>query len=158
MTRHVSAVFDNHEQAARAIRTLQEHDFSDREFSVIAKPDDQDGQSEALHQRSLEQENARGGAWTGSVLGAAVAGSVGLVSMALIPAIPLLVVGGAAAGGVAGKLFGGLGLGQHQSKETEAALQAGGVLVVVHQETEERARKAQELLESLPSKGVSVSN
>ena len=144
MTRHVSALFDGHEDAARAIQLLKEHEFTHREMTVIAKPDD--SEAEDRRQGAVQGANGQAGTWVGSALGAAVAGTAGLMSMALIPAVPLLMVGGAAIGGGAGKLFGGAELGPKQREMLETKLRAGGVLVVVHQETEERARIAQELL------------
>ena len=147
MTRHVSALFDGHEEAASALQLLKQHEFTEREMTVVAKPDDDEADDTAkLQQSATKEANDKAGTWVGSALGAAVAGTTGLLSMALIPAVPLLMVGGAAMGGGAGKLLGGADLGPKQRELLEQKLRAGGVLIVVHQETEERAKLAEELL------------
>jgi hypothetical protein len=156
MTRHVSAIFEDHQKAADAVRSLREAGFWDREFSVLARSGDtSEGQS---HESRVEEESGKGGAWTGSVLGSAVAGMAGLLSIAAIPAVPLLMVGGAAIGGTAGRVFGRLGVGQEELESMQNDLEHGGVLVVVHQETDERAALARDLLTQARGKSVRVAS
>lgn len=157
MTRHVTALFDRHEEAAEAVRLLKEQKFTDREFTVVAKPDEASADdATGAHVSALNEANKRGGAWVGSALGAAVGGTVGLLSIALIPAIPLMMVGGAAVGGTAGNLFGDSGIGTEERARIERALQAGGVLIVVEQETDERAQLARELLQRARGRDIAT--
>jgi hypothetical protein len=142
MTHLISAVFETRDDAAQIVRRLKESGFSDREFTVVAGSDaaQEEGELES------EQQTGRAGAWAGSALGAAVAGSVGLMSMALIPAVPLMMVGGAAAAGAAADAVTRFGSGPLQDEQTQRILRAGGAVIVVDTDTDNRARIARDVL------------
>jgi hypothetical protein len=157
MTRHITAIFHDHQAAAAAVRSLREHDFGERETSIISKPHKDTGRTLEKLDAELGGPSARAGAWVGGALGAALAGATGLLSVALIPATPLLMVGAAALGGAAGDVFGGLGASQEQLEDMKEALRRGAVLVLVHQETEGRTAEAADLLRRAQADSVRVS-
>ena len=159
MTRQVTALFDSHDEAAEAVRLLKEHKFSDREFAVVARQEEGSA-DEATDARvsALSESKERGGAWVGSALGAALGGTVGLLSIALIPAIPLMMAGGAAVGGGAGSFFGEAGISSEERGKIEGKLREGGVLIVVEQETDERAQLARELLMRARGRDLATGN
>lgn len=152
MTHRVNALFEQRDQAAEAVRALRARDFDDRTLTVIARADDLPrGNTE-----HTDQANKTTAAWTGSALGAAVGGYLGLLSMVLVPALPLLVVGGAAVGGAIGSLT-GLGVADRELDAVRETLQGGGVLLVVNEESDERAQLAREVLTKSEAKTVSAS-
>jgi uncharacterized membrane protein len=146
LTRQLSALFDSHERAAAAVAELRQHHFSERELTVVgpAAADRIDAR-ERMGEPGTQPE-ARHGTWIGSALGAAVGGFFSLVSMALIPAVPIFVVGGAAVVGAIGSLT-GLGVDSQHLQSVESALRAGQVLLLVEQETDERTQEAKDVIE-----------
>jgi hypothetical protein len=142
MTHHISAVFETHDDAAQTVRRLKESGFSDRDFTVVAQSDVQQKEGELEN----EQQAGRGGAWAGSALGAAVAGSVGLLSIALIPAVPLMMVGGAAAAGATADAVTRFGSGPLLNEQTQRILRGGGVVIVVETDADDRASVARDVL------------
>jgi uncharacterized membrane protein len=156
MTCQVSALFEDHDQAAAAVRSLQEHQFQERELTVIAKADEATAQELDRYEQSVEREDSRTGVWTGSALGAAVGGYLGLLSMVLIPALPLFIVGGAAVGGLLGKGLGGLGVADQHVGSVEETLRGGGALALVHEPDPKRAQLAQDLLKQHAARSVTV--
>ncbi|HVZ32782.1 MAG TPA: helix-hairpin-helix domain-containing protein [Polyangiaceae bacterium] len=145
MTYNVSALFDNPSHAAEAVRALQGHGFGERELTVITTPGENTDVVSEWEEDSVARGQRRTGGWMGGALGAAVGGYIGLVSMVLIPALPLLILGGAAAGTVAGRLM-GLDLADHQVRDAESVLRAGGALLVVREDDAERAKLARDVL------------
>jgi uncharacterized membrane protein len=150
----VTALFHDRDRAAHALRRLQQQGFGQSELTVVSSVDREVHQD--LSERS-EQVDAHGGAWAGTALGAAVGGYLGLLSMVLIPALPLFIVGGAALGGIAGTML-GLGVGDHQAAQAEELLRSGGALVVVTTENSDRARAAKDLLGQQSARDLSVSH
>lgn len=151
----VGAVFDDREQAADAVWSLRQHHFTDQELSVIASPEEEERARGATEQylRMARREELRTGAWTGSALGAAVGGYLGLLTMTLLPALPLFVVGFAAIGGFLG---GTLGFGMHERllREAEHALRSGGVVLLIHEDSKDRSDLAEKLLKEHHAKEI----
>jgi uncharacterized membrane protein len=150
----VSALYDEREAAAAAVHQLRDHGFGDREVTVVATPDPNDAEV-GQNDEAVSKRDARIGGWGGSALGAAVGGYLGVLSMALIPALPLLVAGGALVGGIAGGV-GGLGVAEKDAHEAESTLRAGGVLVIVRERDDERAHEAIRVLEDSGARTVGM--
>jgi uncharacterized membrane protein len=153
MTFIISAAFDERDQAAKAVHALRANHFSDRELSVVAAADQH---AVAEHERGTAGRAVRSGVWAGTALGAAVGGYLGLLAMALVPALPLLIVGGAAVGGLAGSMT-GLGVASGNVKEAERVLHAGGALLIVRETDEQRARTALHVLEEAQARTIGMS-
>lgn len=109
---------------------------------------------------TVKASKAPEGATTGAVTGGVAGGAVGLLAGigalaipglgAFIAAGPLLAAlsgaaAGAATGGVVGALI-GLGIPEYEAKAYEDRLKAGGYLIAVHVETNERAKEIKEIL------------
>jgi uncharacterized membrane protein len=144
----VGAVFADPEQAADAVWSLRQHEFTDQELNVITSLEEAE-QAHGMREqysRLARREEQRTGAWTGVAIGAAVGGYVGLLTMVLLPALPLFVVGFGAVGGFLGGMLGS-GMNDELVKHAEDALRAGGVVVLIHEDSEERAQLADRLLQ-----------
>ena len=139
----VSAVFDNHSEADRAISDLRAAGVSDRAISMIAKGED--GQGKA-HETDGAGEKA-GSVLSKGALGAGVGAALGVAALAIPGVGPLVAAGaiaeaavggaavtgtalGAAAGGLAG-LFSKHGVSDDDARYYETHVNQGGVFVSV---------------------------
>jgi len=133
----VIAVFDDHQQADRAVDELHRAGFVNQQIGVAARdPDKAFATDKGTH--------AAVGATTGAVAGAGVGGLVALGILAgVIPGIgPAIAAGtlgvilanaagGAAIAGIAGALI-GLGIPSDEAKHYEGEFKAGRTIVTVH--------------------------
>jgi PRC-barrel domain len=141
MTRIASALFGDYQNAAKAVRELEDADISYRDISVISNA--------KAHPHLVPigtTDEAVSGASTGTAIGAALGGGAGLLAglgLLAIPGFggPLAAVGwlastaggaaaGAAAGGMTGLLI-GAGLSDEEAHVYSEGVQKGGTLVVV---------------------------
>jgi len=111
------------------------------------------------------------GAVAGGLTGAGVGGIIGLLAGigslaipgvgALIAAGPLLgLLSGAAVGAAAGSLTGsliGLGIPEYEAKRYEGHLKDGGILIAVHADNADWAKKAKKLLIDAKAVDVAIS-
>lgn len=144
--RHVTAVFDSQAHAARALTALKEQRFTDRDYSVVVQADAKHGGAAGALGRAMAHENVPIGPLGAGVLGAALAGTAVIASAVFLPALPVVMVAGAAAGWLARKQEPPFALDDAQTSMAEQALARGGALVIVHVETDEGAALAQSIL------------
>jgi hypothetical protein len=144
--RHVTAVFDSPAHAARALTALQEQRFTDRDYSVVVQADAKHGGAAGALGRAMAHENLQIGPLGAGMLGAALAGTAVIASAVLLPALPVVMVAGAAAGFLARKGEPTFALDDAQTSMVEQALARGGALVIVHVETDDGAALAQATL------------
>jgi len=137
----VVAVFNNREDANRAVEDLQRAGFPRDQIGVVAQ--DADGKIRT-QMKEGEGTHAAAGAAIGAATGAGVGALVSLgMSFGVIPVIgPILAIGplatallaaaeGAAAGGLAGALI-GWGIPEEDAAYYEGELKAGRYLVTLH--------------------------
>jgi uncharacterized membrane protein len=148
----VSALFDDRDHAAAAIHALKKEQFAGNQLSVVAKTDHAEA---ASHEHAVSGRDVRSGVWAGSALGAALSGYVAMSTVALVPALPLFVVGGAVIGGMFGSMT-ALGVAEKDERDTERTLREGGALVVVREPNEWRARRALEVLEENGARSAAI--
>ncbi|WP_082252874.1 general stress protein [Bacillus sp. FJAT-27251] len=154
----VGGVFQNSEEAVRAIERLKEIGFDSNNLSVFAKNDDA---VEDIENRTdvdtLGNDSNRGanagkgagiGAGTGGVLGG-IAGLIAEVGLLTIPGIGVLAAAGplattlsgaaigAAGGGIVGALT-GAGIPENDAKEFERYVKEGNILVFAEIDEEQR--------------------
>jgi len=160
MAQMTSALFDNREDARRAVHALRDHGVDEKEISVLAMADDGSGKISNLD--ASERVDAPGkddgistttpgdaekGAAEGAAIGAGLGLAAALASIfvpgfgfvtaggALATAIGGAVaaaVGGAVTGGVAGYLA-DMGVPEHAAHRYSEGIKKGGVLVSVHE-------------------------
>ena len=153
MTTTVAGLFDQYEDADRAIRALYNYGVTTNEINVVTRAETLQGRSDYPVTESPERASVLS---TAAVGGAATGGLIGLVAgvaALLLPGIgPVITVGsvatalgltaagagiGAAAGGLIGALS-DLGLPEEETNVYAEGIKRGGILVTVQTEEEER--------------------
>jgi hypothetical protein len=160
--RTVVGVFDDREDAERAIRDLKDAGFSGDQIGIAMR--DRNVQGELVEDTGT---HAAEGAVTGAVSGGILGGLAGLligIGALAIPGIGPVVAGGAlatafgtaagtavagagigaAAGGIVGALV-GLGVPEEEARYFDTSFRSGGILVSVN--AENRAMEAMNILE-----------
>jgi len=152
----VVGLFDDHDQAERAIRDLMDAGFTRDEMSIVAA----DPQGTAREHHVDEGGNlAAGGAVSGATSGAVVGGVIGLLvglGTLAFPAIGLVAAGpiaglvtgvgiGAVSGGLIGALV-GMGIPKEDAEIYAEKVNQGATLVTI-QAAPARAQKAFEILD-----------
>lgn len=140
MTSMVSAVFDNHGEAERAVSDLRAAGVRDNAISLIAKDHGKAHETDGAGEKvaSVASKTAAG-AGIGAILGVAALAIPGVGPLVAAGAIAEAAVGGAALTGTAiGAAAGGLGglLSKHgvsddDAKYYETSINGGGVFVSV---------------------------
>jgi hypothetical protein len=143
-------------QACRIVGTLKDMGFSDNDVSALLS-DKQSTRDFAYEKNTKAPEGATTGVTTGGILGGAVGWLAGIGALAIPGVGPLIAAGpilgalsgaaiGAAAGGLAGALI-GLGIPEYEARRYEGKIRGGNVLISVHAETADEARRAKEIFE-----------
>lgn len=142
----VSAAYETHTAANRAIRDLVAAGFDHSAISVVM--------TKSTRDRYYSRDSAAGwGAGVGAVVG-------GLAALAAAPVTffavgPLVaVLGGSLFGAAGGGLLGALvdlGMPEEQARIMADQLESGAVLVAVHAESDQRAAQAETILSNVES-------
>jgi uncharacterized membrane protein len=151
----INAVFSTQDQAAHAIEELKaQQGLSERDVTVVARADD--ASLVRREQGAVERAQLQGSAWSGTMLGAAIGGFAGVIlsSFAILPALPLLMVGGAALGALATRSVHHDVVDQ-QIDSAKAVLADGGAIVFVHSSDPATLTRAGELLRAAHATSVS---
>lgn len=151
----INAVFSTQDQAARAIEALKARQgLTEHDVTVVARADD--SSLARREQGAVERAQLQGSAWSGTMLGAAIGGAAGVIlsSFALLPALPLLIAGGAAIGAIATKNV-KRDVVEQQIHATKDLLQEGGAIVFVHSADPGTLARAAELLRAADARAVS---
>ncbi len=162
----VFGIYRNRSAAERAIETLKNSGFRTSDISVLM-PEGSYTDDLATLKQTKAPEGATTGAGTGIVLGGTLGWLVGAGVLAVTGLAPLVAAGpiiaalaGAGAGGAVGSLAGGLiGLGvpEYEAKRFEGRVTEGGILLSVHVDDNDWAKKARELLEQTGAEDISSS-
>ncbi|WP_374788814.1 hypothetical protein [Brucella oryzae] len=157
---YITGLFDNHDEAADAVRALEEAGIPAENISLISNNTDGRYAGEALK----DEQSAVTGVEAGAGLGAVAGGGAGLLTglgLLSIPGVGPVVaggwltatlvglVGGATAGGVAGGIVGALietGVPEEEAQAYSEAIRRGSTLVAVRCDEAER-RKVEAILE-----------
>jgi hypothetical protein len=148
MTVTISRLYNNHEDARAAVRTLEDAGVAHGDISILASNADNwyspDRKVDTYPDRDLDGRDDRAeAAGTGAGIGAAVGGTAGLLAGLGIMAIPgigpvvaagwlVATLAGATAGGVTGSVIGALtqaGVGKEEADVYAEGLRRGGAVV-----------------------------
>jgi hypothetical protein len=151
-------------QANRIVDDLRSAGFSSNDISVLLP--DKGSTREFAHEKGTKApEGAVTGAGTGGVLGGVLGWLVGIGTLAIpglgpfIAAGPILAaLSGAAVGGVAGGVVGaliGMGIPEYEAKRYEARLREGRILLSVHSENSDEAKRAKEIFQRAGAEDIS---
>ena len=121
---------------------------------------------EFAHEKGTKApEGATTGAATGAVLGGALGWLAGIGALAIPGVGPFIAAGpimaalaGAGVGGATGGLVGalvGLGMPEYEAKRYEGRVKEGGILISVHCDDSDWAKRAKEILERTGAQDVS---
>lgn len=163
MKQAVICLVPTESQAERAIDSLKANGFRNSDISVLM-PDTAGVRDLAHEKHSKAPEGATAGASTGAIVGAALGWLAGIGALAIPGVGPFVAAGpimaalsgaalGAATGGVSGALI-GLGIPEYEAKQYEGKLKEGNIIISVHTEVDEEAKRAEECLKAVGAKDV----
>ncbi len=137
MVKTVIGVFNNREQAEKAISQLRDSGFDTNEISILAKGRGKKGGDEEEGGAVLDMGTATDGATTGGVLGGIAGLALGAGALAIPGLGPIIAAGpiagllsGAATGGIAGGLI-DWGIPEQRGRYYEGEVKKGRVLAAV---------------------------
>lgn len=160
----VYGIFRNRNQAENAVDRLIAAGFRTEDISVLLP--ENVGTKDFAHEKHTK---APEGTATGVAAGGVVGGTLGLLAGVGALAIPglgpfiaagpiMAALAGAGAGGVVGGLVGalvGMGIPEYEAKRYEGRIKEGGILMSVHCDNSDWAKKAKELLEQTGADDIS---
>jgi uncharacterized membrane protein len=144
---------------------LRDEGFLPSDISVLY-PDTTGVRDLAVEKHSKAPEGTATGAGTGALVGGALGWLAGIGAIVIPGVGPFIAAGpimaalagvavGASTGGVLGGLI-GLGIPEMEAKQYEGKLREGNVLLSVHTEDRDQAKRAEEVLKATGAKDVST--
>jgi hypothetical protein len=163
----VFAIVSNPVQAESVVDELRLAGFSNNDVSVLFP--DMEGTQEFAHAKSTKApEGAVIGASAGGILGGVAGWLLGLGTLAIPGAGPIIAAGpifaalsGIAVGGAAGGLSGaltGLGFPEYEAKLYAGKLEDGNILIAAHTENSQEARQARQIFERADAHDIGVTS
>jgi hypothetical protein len=160
----VFGICDSAAQLERAVDSLKLGGFRNDDISVLFP--DKEGTRDFAHEKHTKApEGAAAGAGAGVVVGGTLGWLVGIGALAIPGLGPFIAAGpimaalaGAGVGGTVGGLTGalvGMGIPEFEAKRYEGLVKKGGILLSVHSDNADWAKKAKELLERAKLSDVS---
>ncbi|MEW6155848.1 MAG: DUF3341 domain-containing protein [Verrucomicrobiota bacterium] len=167
MSKAVFCIATSEAQAEMIVNQLKEAGFSYNDISVLFP--DKSGTKHFVHeQHTKAPEGATAGAGTGGVIGGALGWLAGIGLLAIPGVGPFIAAGpimaalsgaavGAALGGITGALV-GMGIPEYEAKRYEGRIQKGNILISVHAEEADEARRAREIFEVAGAEDVATAS
>ncbi len=166
MARNVAVygIYPTRLSVEEAVDNLRRYGFRSEDISVLF-PENQGTKDFAVEKHTKAPEGTATGATSGAIIGGALGWLVG-AGLLVVPGLgPVLAAGpivaaltGVGAGGVVGGVVGslvGLGIPEYEAKRYEGRIRGGSILLSVHCDTEDWAKRAQELLEASGAEDIS---
>src|SRR6202789_3946952 len=151
----VFGIYSSASAAEQAVDTLIRAGYSDSDISVLL-PDDESTKAFAHEKNTKAPEGTATGVATGGVIGGTLGLLAGIGALAIPGVGPLIAAGpimaalaGIGSGGVLGGFIGalvGMGIPEFEAKRYEGRIKDGGILLSVHSDNHEWARKAKDIL------------
>jgi len=161
----VFAVYTTRDEVERTITALRDRGFRATDVSVLW-PDNPGSKDLAHELHTKAPEGAAAGAGTGAGIGGTLGWLAGIGALAIPGIGPLIAAGpivaalaGAGAAGAVGGLTGalvGYGVPEIEAKRYEGRVRKGGILVSVHADNAEWAKRARELLAQSGGQDIST--
>jgi len=151
----VFGLFEDRMQLEYAIDALRAEGFRESDMSALL-PDLQDTRELAHEKHTKAPEGAVAGGSSGAVIGGALGWLAGIGALAIPGVGPFIAAGpimgmlggigvGGAIGGVTGALI-GLGIPEYEAKRYEGRIRKGGILLSVHCDDPNWAKRARNIL------------
>jgi hypothetical protein len=163
----VFGIYATRNQVENAVDELKAAGFRNTDISVLFP--ENVGTKDFAHEKDTK---APEGATTGAVTGGAIGGTLGWlagIGALAIPGVgPLIAAGpiigalsGLAAGGVVGGIAGalvGMGIPEYEAKRYEGRIKKGNILLSVHTDSSDWAKKAKTILEETGAEDIASSS
>lgn len=157
MKQAVVCLVPTESHADRVIDSLRSGGFTSNDISILM-PDQSGTRDLGVKKETKAPEGASTGAGTGALLGGALGWLAGIGALAIPGVGPFVAAGpimaalsgaaiGATTGGVTGGLI-GMGIPEMEAKQYESKLREGNILISVHTEDGDEAKRAEELLKA----------
>lgn len=163
MTKTITAVFDQRQEAEIALMRLEQAGFTEKDVTLLVSEETR-GKHFGVEKKSSAAEGAAAGAAIGGLTGVLYLGLASAGAL-VIPGLNLVVSGalvgalaglgtGAAAGGLVGALV-GMGIPEHEAKLYEDTIRKGAIVIAAVASNNERAEKATEIMKGANARSVS---
>ncbi len=163
----VFGIYPNRAVAEEAVDRILASGFRNEDISVLLQ--DNQGTKDFAHEKHTK---APEGATTGGLTGAAVGGTLGLLTGIGALAIPglgpfiaagpiMATLAGLGSGGAIGGVLGGLvgaGIPEYEAKRYEGHVKNGGILVSIHADNSDWISKAKTILKETGAEDVASAN
>src|SRR5215211_5661240 len=167
MAKAIFGLVDSEVQADVIVDNLKAANFANNDISVLF-PDKTGTKDFAHEQHTKAPEGAVTGAGTGGVLGGALGWLAGIGALTIPGIGPFIAAGpiiaalggaavGAAVGGIAGALV-GMGIPEYEAKRYEGKIKEGNILISVHTENHQEAKRAKEIFEQAGAHDISATS
>lgn len=160
----VFAIYNTRDEVERAVAALRSAGFRATDISVLW-PENEGTKDLAHEMHTKAPEGAAAGAGTGALIGGALGWLAGIGALAIPGIGPFIAAGpivaalaGAGAAGAVGGITGalvGYGVPEVEAKRYEGRIRNGGVLLSVHADSGEWAKRASDLLKQTGGQDVS---
>jgi hypothetical protein len=161
----VYGIYPDQLTAEDAVDSLKDSGFRSTDISVLF-PDNQGTKDFAHEKHTKAPEAAVTGGTSGAVIGGALGWLAGIGALAIPGVGPFIAAGpimgmlggigvGTAIGGVAGALI-GLGIPEYEAKRYEGRIRRGGILLSVHCDDPDWARRARNILNQTGAEDVAA--
>jgi hypothetical protein len=162
----VYGVYSDRDAVEKAVERLRSAGFNSKDVSVVF-PDREMNQEFAVEKHTKAPEGALAAGGSGLVIGGILGWLVGIGTLAIPGAGPLIAAGpivaaltgagvGGAVGGIAGSLI-GLGVPELEAKRYEEEIKRGRILLSVHCDSVGMAHQARKVLEDSGGRAVFLS-
>ncbi len=160
----VFGIYPNRAALESGIMSLKDANFRNEDISVLFP--ENVGTKDFAHEKGTKApEGAATGAGTGAVVGGVLGWLAGIGAIAIPGVGPFIAAGpimgalaglgvGGAVGGLTGALV-GMGIPEYEAKRYEGRIKKGGILVSVHADSSEWARRAKDILERTGAEDIS---
>src|SRR5262249_34554946 len=143
-------------EVEEAVDALRQQGFRNTDISVLLP--ENEGTKDFAHKKNTKApEGAATGAGSGAVVGGALGWLAGIGALAIPGVGPFIAAGpivgllaGVGVGGAVGGLVGamiGMGMPEYEAKRYEGRLKEGGILLSVHCDSSDWAKRAKEILQ-----------
>jgi hypothetical protein len=164
MAKAVFCIATSEAQAESIVNQLKDAGFSYNDVSVLF-PDRAGTKHFAHEQHTKAPEGAAAGVSTGGAIGGVMGWLAGIGALAIPGLGPFIAAGpimaalsgaavGAAVGGITGALV-GMGIPEYEAKRYEGKIASGNILISVHAETSDEAKRAKDIFSSAGAEDIS---
>jgi len=167
-TKHLAVfgIYPDQLSTEDAVDALRENGFKNTDISVLF-PDNQGTKDFAHEKHTKAPEGAVTGGASGAIVGGALGWLVGMGALAIPGVGPVLAAGplmamlggigvGSAVGGLAGALV-GAGIPEYEAKRYEGRVRKGGILLSLHCDDADWARRASKVLRETGAEDIATS-